>query len=257
MIMYKGLQLQPTFIFTECSDVTEVFVTEPDMLATSSGTNYKKGVRGNFKMEPIYSCRTDEEQPPRLSASATSIMKRPSSALMRHSPLLEYEQKIPDSNRHLYYELNEKDRNRSRGHKSRSSSRTQLKILRDLAEAKLKRERRTEEEFLQFAKEFARNCRLRPTDNLLNPVQYDSYLRNSPVQITQPPGFSYLNKYDSIHSRFPFVCSSSLIGSNNDDALEVAGHVVGDLLSFTSNTAKYFMNFVIATLQPQLKAGFH
>ena len=241
--MYKGLQLQPTFIYTECSDVTEVFVTESEIQSSKEAKrNTMRKTR--FKMAPIRSDMADDDDttPPRLCSSATSIMKRPSSTLMRHSSLSNHERtrkSVANEEFHVRDKFEEGIHWNNAGD-DEISRRTQLKILRDLSEAKRARERRTEFEFLQFAKEFAKKCRSRPMDNLLNPVQYENYLRKTPPQNSSVPNFPYLNKYDfSVCSKIPFVRSSSLAGVNNEETLEVAGHVVGDLLSFTTNTARY------------------
>ena len=238
--MYEGLQQLSTFVYTDSSDVTEVYVREGEIKAIQEKKlRKKKSSRPRFKMATISSATTNQryESPPRLTSSATSIIKRPSSTLMRHSSLSNHEQatgsvslsenrvRFSDSGRSTFYE-------------EETNRRTQLKILRDLCEAKQAREKRTEIEFLQFAKEFAKKCRSRPTDNLLNPVQYESYLRDSPHS-NSLHGVTFTNRYDfSLCSNVPYLHSSSASGLNSDETSAVSGHVVGDLLSFTTNTAR-------------------
>jgi len=236
--MYKGLQQLPTFIYTESSDATEVFVTEAKIKAIKE-RKVRKKLRPRFKMATIRSAVTNQEceTPPRLTSSATSIIKRPSSTLIRHSSLSNRE-KASGSVYNSENRVKFSDSGRSSFYEEEANRRTQLKILRDLSEAKQARERRTEIEFLQFAKEFAKKCRSRPTDNLLNPAQYENYLRDSPHN-NSLHGVSFANRYDfTLCSNVPFLHSSSAIGPNQDEASAVAGHVVGDLLSFTSNTVR-------------------
>ena len=240
--MYKGLQQQPTFIYAECSDVREILVTEANKIKKSKINQERKcremKLRYQIKITPGQGAAAYDfrETPPRLISSSTSIIKRPSSTLVHHNYHEQARSSVSKRERENHVKFS--DSGRSSLYEEDPNRRTPLKILCDLAEAKQARDRRTEIEFLEFAKEFAKKCRSRPTDNLLNPLQYESYLRDTPNS-NSLHGVSYSKGYNfSLCSKIPFFRSSSVIGLNEDETTAIAGHVVGDLLSFTSNTAR-------------------
>ena len=249
--MYKGLEQQPTFIFSECSDVTEAFVLDDgDSRITRDRTRSK----ARCKMTTPLITKDEEVEdcfPPKLPSSATSIIQHPSSALVRHSPFQNFN--LRHGNTSFTEEPLDEEQDRDNllggnkkadeGFEEKSSYCKRIRILRELSAAKRERARRTEEEFLQFAKDFARKCRMRPIENLLNPVQYDNQLQTASSQNKIANSFTY-GQNDSLRSKFPFVRSSSLIGLNSEDVGEVSGHVVGDLFSFASNMARYLIVFL-------------
>lgn len=257
--MYVGLEQQPTFIYSENSNVTEYSVAEAERNKTKRNESRDKKAR--LKITPQTNMTRGENEDGfllGLPSSATSIIKRPSTTLIRHSPFQNtkvghcrenFPEELEDDDQGEAY-LSEKSLQTFYRFEENESHQKQIKIIQELSAAKKERDKRTEEEFLHFAKEFAKKCKLRTVDSLLNPVQYDSYLQNVPTNTQIVPRLTR-KKSDLVDSKYSSFCSSSLIGRSSEDDCGATGHMIGDLMSFASNMArcslylKHFLLFLI------------
>lgn len=196
--MYKGLLEQPTFVYTECSDVTEVFVTSQaaKILSSKEMTSSKRQYKTRFRMqgeegELSANNEVDEVTKPQVKLSVISAQ----------------------------YDRDDCVHGR-------------LDTIHETDPAMTSQRKTSEVEFLEFARDFARQVGGRNSESLLNPSQYDAYLQKVASR-DRLHGNDYFHSGVDL-SRVP-VRSSSLEETGHD----VDGHVVGDLVSFAANTMRY------------------
>ena len=95
-----------------------------------------------------------------------------------------------------------------------------------------------DEEFLKFAKEFSKQNLYTPkVHDLLNPSQYSAYLAKL-AHVDRLHGGSMSSYSESNCSSASTVRSTALATPNSTDKCNLECHVVGDLLSFASNTMR-------------------
>nr|XP_018671778.1 uncharacterized protein LOC100181028 isoform X1 [Ciona intestinalis] len=272
MNMYKGLLQQPTFIYTECSDVTEVFNNKHQFAEKNNSTekNETRQQKTRFNLSPeSESVSTDTSKTTlRFISSPTSIIKRSRPGKTSTIPRANITTGGRQDVSHFSHQSDESTRSKSpvcpqlpalkeNTHDDVLDSKKLIDmsiitpkkfiglddslpiddLTRSLEVSVPHTENGSDSEFVEFAKDFARHCRHKRTANLLNPGQYNVYLQKAASK-------------DRLHGR-DFICnslpSSSLHStshgnSNLDDKAELEGHVVGDLITFVSNTAVYFDN---------------
>jgi len=239
--MYKGLQQQPTFVYTECSDATEVFFTQQENNCRDANqSSSSERHRFRFVMQEEYDIAP--VTPPSLINSATSIIRKSAASPESRDNLCDVTSDIDSTTRPVVQlSVISKKNVPSKDSEGRSSEEARRSRLDTIPESLVLTQRTprksTDLEFLEFAKDFAKQFRQRPNESLLNPVQYDDYLQKVASRDRLHGNSYFYSKSNSRKSRVS-LRSVSLVPSSEEKLAE-EGHVVGDLVSFAANTMRY------------------